>query len=289
MCVSLIALMCVFVFVLQAYDGFASLGISRLLEPADMVLLAIPDKLTVMTYLYQIRAHFSGQELSVLQIEAQAGRSTYKVGDFHTDTESSVAHDTFYAELPNEAQKTHPDAEGVEAEDAGFAETPACTSTGPTKTNTDPSRADASQPKDDDAAREREKEKERDGVAPEGGAQPQVSVSHAHTLCFSYNRDTDVNTKRSARQNQVDGTTKESNSLQTNHMDTPNKHTQVNTLSSVLPLSSVPQKKTGSSSSLSRFLPHVVSGSFPLPRCPPSCSLQFGFLENSRWGKNNPT
>lgn len=286
---SLIALMCVFVFVLQAYDGFASLGISRLLEPADMVLLAIPDKLTVMTYLYQIRAHFSGQELSVLQIEAQAGRSTYKVGDFHTDTESSVAHDTFYAELPNEAQKTHPDAEGVEAEDAGFAETPACTSTGPTKTNTDPSRADASQPKDDDAAREREKEKERDGVAPEGGAQPQVSVSHAHTLCFSYNRDTDVNTKRSARQNQVDGTTKESSSLQTNHMDTPNKHTQVNTLSSVLPLSSVPQKKTGSSSSLSRFLPHVVSGSFPLPRCPPSCSLQFGFLENSRWGENNPT
>ncbi|XP_053488641.1 EH domain-binding protein 1 isoform X4 [Ictalurus furcatus] len=210
----------------KAYDGFASLGISRLLEPADMVLLAIPDKLTVMTYLYQIRAHFSGQELSVLQIEAQAGRSTYKVGDFHTDTESSVAHDTFYAELQNEAQKTHPDAEGEEAEDAGFAETPACTSTGPTKTNTDPSRADASQPKDDDAAREREKEKERDGVAPEGGAQPQVSVSHAQTLGFSYNRDTDVNTKRSARQNQVDGTTKESSSLQTNHMDTPNKHTQ---------------------------------------------------------------
>ncbi len=37
----------------KAYDGFASLGISRLLEPSDMVLLAIPDKLTVMTYLYQ--------------------------------------------------------------------------------------------------------------------------------------------------------------------------------------------------------------------------------------------
>ena len=60
----------------QAYDGFASLGISRLLEPSDMVLLAIPDKLTVMTYLYQIRAHFSGEELNVVQIEAnrQAAR-----------------------------------------------------------------------------------------------------------------------------------------------------------------------------------------------------------------------
>lgn len=83
----------------QAYDGFASLGISRLLEPSDMVLLAIPDKLTVMTYLYQIRAHFSGEELNVVQIEANSSRSTYKVGDFETDTNSSIDQDKFYAEL----------------------------------------------------------------------------------------------------------------------------------------------------------------------------------------------
>ncbi len=84
---------------MQAYDGFASLGISRLLEPSDMVLLAIPDKLTVMTYLYQIRAHFSGEELNVVQIEANSSRSTYKVGDFETDTNSSIDQDKFYAEL----------------------------------------------------------------------------------------------------------------------------------------------------------------------------------------------
>uniref|UniRef100_A0A3B3RKG9 EH domain binding protein 1 n=1 Tax=Paramormyrops kingsleyae TaxID=1676925 RepID=A0A3B3RKG9_9TELE len=83
----------------KAYDGFARLGISRLLEPSDMVLLAIPDKLTVMTYLYQIRAHFSGEELNVVQIEANSSRSTYKVGDFETDTDSSVGQDKFYAEL----------------------------------------------------------------------------------------------------------------------------------------------------------------------------------------------
>ncbi|XP_016377735.1 EH domain-binding protein 1-like isoform X3 [Sinocyclocheilus rhinocerous] len=83
----------------KAYDGFASLGISRLLEPSDMVLLAIPDKLTVMTYLYQIRAHFSGEELNVVQIEANSSCSTYKVGDFETDTNSSIDQDKFYAEL----------------------------------------------------------------------------------------------------------------------------------------------------------------------------------------------
>ncbi|KAM4772466.1 EH domain-binding protein 1 isoform 5-T5 [Rhinophrynus dorsalis] len=83
----------------KAYDGFANIGISRLLEPSDMVLLAIPDKLTVMTYLYQIRAHFSGQELNVVQIEENSSKSTYKVGNYETDTNSSIDQDQFYAEL----------------------------------------------------------------------------------------------------------------------------------------------------------------------------------------------
>ncbi|XP_022608649.1 EH domain-binding protein 1 isoform X1 [Seriola dumerili] len=108
----------------KAYDGFASLGISRLLEPSDMVLLAIPDKLTVMTYLYQIRAHFSGEELNVVQIEANSNRSTYKVGDFETDTNASIGQDKFYAELNDVQQRqgTSEHAEsagGVDAESNG--------------------------------------------------------------------------------------------------------------------------------------------------------------------------
>uniref|UniRef100_A0A8C1XCH2 EH domain binding protein 1 n=1 Tax=Cyprinus carpio TaxID=7962 RepID=A0A8C1XCH2_CYPCA len=101
----------------KAYDGFASLGISRLLEPSDMVLLAIPDKLTVMTYLYQIRAHFSGEELNVVQIEANSSRSTYKVGDFETDTNSSIDQDKFYAEL-NDIQR-EPTNQGAAATNGG--------------------------------------------------------------------------------------------------------------------------------------------------------------------------
>ncbi|XP_061915483.1 EH domain-binding protein 1 isoform X7 [Entelurus aequoreus] len=98
----------------KAYDVFASLGISRLLEPSDMVLLAIPDKLTVMTYLYQIRAHFSGEELNVVQIEANSSRSTYKVGDFETDTNASIDQDKFYAEL-NDVQTRSQDADSAAA------------------------------------------------------------------------------------------------------------------------------------------------------------------------------
>ncbi|XP_006881019.1 PREDICTED: EH domain-binding protein 1-like isoform X2 [Elephantulus edwardii] len=92
----------------KAYDGFASIGISRLLEPSDMVLLAIPDKLTVMTYLYQIRAHFSGQELNVIQIEENSSKSTYKVGNYETDTNSSVDQEKFYAELSDLKREPNP-------------------------------------------------------------------------------------------------------------------------------------------------------------------------------------
>ncbi|CAK6957219.1 EH domain-binding protein 1-like protein 1 isoform X2 [Scomber scombrus] len=61
----------------KAFDGFEALGISRLLEPSDMVLLSVPDRLIVMTYLSQIRTHFTNQELSVLQIERNSSQSSY--------------------------------------------------------------------------------------------------------------------------------------------------------------------------------------------------------------------
>lgn len=77
-----------------------------------MVLLAIPDKLTVMTYLYQIRAHFSGEELNVVQIEANSSRSTYKVGDFETDTNASIDQDKFYAEI-NDVQSRQVNSQPV--------------------------------------------------------------------------------------------------------------------------------------------------------------------------------
>lgn len=102
--ICLLKISLVFLF-LKAYDGFASIGISRLLEPSDMVLLAIPDKLTVMTYLYQIRAHFSGQELNVVQIEENSSKSTYKVGNYETDTNSSIDQEKFYAELSDLKQE----------------------------------------------------------------------------------------------------------------------------------------------------------------------------------------
>nr|XP_048314618.1 EH domain-binding protein 1-like protein 1 isoform X3 [Myodes glareolus] len=65
----------------QAFDGFAALGVSRLLEPADMVLLSVPDKLIVMTYLCQIRAFCTGQELQLVQLEGGGGPGTYRVGN----------------------------------------------------------------------------------------------------------------------------------------------------------------------------------------------------------------
>lgn len=47
----------------KAFDAGEALGIPRVIEPADMAVLAVPDKLAVMTYLYQLRAHFTGKLL----------------------------------------------------------------------------------------------------------------------------------------------------------------------------------------------------------------------------------
>lgn len=51
-----------------AFDAAESLGIPRVIEPRDMSLLAVPDKLAVMTYLHQLRAHFTGKQLQIEQI-----------------------------------------------------------------------------------------------------------------------------------------------------------------------------------------------------------------------------
>ncbi|XP_030017637.1 uncharacterized protein ehbp1l1a isoform X2 [Sphaeramia orbicularis] len=76
----------------KAFDGFAELGISRLIEPSDMVMLAVPDRLIVMTYLNQIRTHFMGQELSVLHIEKDSSESSYAVaGDRETEDDPEAA------------------------------------------------------------------------------------------------------------------------------------------------------------------------------------------------------
>lgn len=75
----------------KAFDGFAELGISRLIEPTDMVLLAVPDRLIVMTYLNQIRTCFMGQELSVIQIEKNSSDSSYAVGEKREEADPEAA------------------------------------------------------------------------------------------------------------------------------------------------------------------------------------------------------
>ncbi|XP_043100405.1 uncharacterized protein ehbp1l1a isoform X2 [Puntigrus tetrazona] len=75
----------------KAFDGFAELGISRLIEPSDLVLLAVPDRLIVMTYLNQIRTYFTGQELSVIQIEKNSSQSSYAVAEKREEADPEAA------------------------------------------------------------------------------------------------------------------------------------------------------------------------------------------------------
>lgn len=72
-----------------AFDAATGLGIPRVIEPKDMSLLAVPDKLAVMTYLYQLRAHFTGHQLQIEQIGNTSDESSYIIGNYKSDNFSS--------------------------------------------------------------------------------------------------------------------------------------------------------------------------------------------------------
>ncbi|XKL66739.1 hypothetical protein PGB90_010159 [Kerria lacca] len=85
----------------KAFDAGEILGISRVIEPADMDLLTVPDKLAVMTYLYQLQAHFRGHELEVQQIGKTTDESSYMIGRFDTDNDTNISVQLFSQEIRN--------------------------------------------------------------------------------------------------------------------------------------------------------------------------------------------
>ncbi|XP_011498246.1 PREDICTED: EH domain-binding protein 1 [Ceratosolen solmsi marchali] len=89
----------------KAFDAGEALGIPRVIEPADMDILTVPDKLAVMTYLYQLRAHFTGHELEVHQIGKTTDESSYMIGRFNTDNHSDVSVQLFGQEIINLRKK----------------------------------------------------------------------------------------------------------------------------------------------------------------------------------------
>ncbi|XP_060655546.1 EH domain-binding protein 1 isoform X2 [Drosophila nasuta] len=68
-----------------AFDAAETLGIPRVIEPRDMNLLTVPDKLAVMTYLHQLRAHFTGKQLQIEQIGQTSDESSYVIGNYKSD------------------------------------------------------------------------------------------------------------------------------------------------------------------------------------------------------------
>lgn len=88
-----------------AFDAGEVLGIPRVIDPADMDVLTVPDKLAVMTYLYQLRAHFTGHELEVQQIGKTTDESSYMIGRFNSDTNTDITVQLFSQEIMNLRKK----------------------------------------------------------------------------------------------------------------------------------------------------------------------------------------
>ncbi|BFZ11981.1 hypothetical protein BsWGS_15021 [Bradybaena similaris] len=84
----------------MAFDAAAKLGIPKLLEPADMVLLAVPDKLCVMTYLHQLKSYFTGKTLALQQIGPSTNESTYTLGERDEEDEQRVSAEMYGHKAP---------------------------------------------------------------------------------------------------------------------------------------------------------------------------------------------
>ncbi|VVC45262.1 EEIG1/EHBP1 N-terminal domain,Domain of unknown function DUF3585,Calponin homology domain [Cinara cedri] len=84
-----------------AFDAGEILGISRVIEPSDMGVLTIPDKLAVMTYLYQLRAHFTGHELEVQLIGKTTDESSYMIGRYDNSEKGNISLQLFEKEINN--------------------------------------------------------------------------------------------------------------------------------------------------------------------------------------------
>ncbi|CAB3245234.1 unnamed protein product [Arctia plantaginis] len=80
-----------------ALEASATLGISQVLTAADVTSRHTPDRLAIMTYLFQLRAHFTGSELQVEQLGNDETESSYLVG--RHDTDGSMPQDLFSREI----------------------------------------------------------------------------------------------------------------------------------------------------------------------------------------------
>ncbi|XP_029609409.1 uncharacterized protein LOC115194132 isoform X9 [Salmo trutta] len=169
----------------KAFDGFAEMGISRLMEPSDMALLAVPDRLIVMTYLNQIRTYFLGQELSVLHIEADSSESSYGVAGESREAPDPEAAARYCQRIHDEALAT--DTNGGAAEKEAYSDTKGDTN------------GDVVPPP-------RTKRLQAAGAG--GGAQAPVAPPRTHFLSaktgFSQLKDADLVKKRRSQRRSID-------------------------------------------------------------------------------------
>jgi hypothetical protein len=71
-----------------------------------MNLLAVPDKLAVITYLHQMRAHFTGNQLEIQRIGDTTDDSSYVIGNYKSDN----FHDTKLLDINDMKFHLQPDS-----------------------------------------------------------------------------------------------------------------------------------------------------------------------------------
>ena len=84
-----------------AFDIASKLGVSKLIEPSDMMLLDVPDKLAVMTYLFQLKTHFTSSDPAQIELAISDG-STFQPDELNSTVDATLNENIQSSDLFNE-------------------------------------------------------------------------------------------------------------------------------------------------------------------------------------------
>jgi hypothetical protein len=73
-----------------AFEAAERLGVGRLIEPSDMVIRRLPDKLLVITYLHQLRSAMGKEETRALYEQSRAESTLASTGVKKSFSESNI-------------------------------------------------------------------------------------------------------------------------------------------------------------------------------------------------------
>ncbi|ESO00783.1 hypothetical protein HELRODRAFT_192414 [Helobdella robusta] len=103
-----------------AFDAGESLGVPKVIEPSDMVLLKVPDKLSVLTYLFQLKSFFTNDHRGIMSSSLSSTSKPSTRSSKPGETTSNFNFDQYFSGEGKRGATTKQNFRNESEDDAGF-------------------------------------------------------------------------------------------------------------------------------------------------------------------------